>query len=186
MLMLVQLQEILRLFPVEERILGKHTWTYRLHILTFPDQRTLEMRRRAELHIQAAQLGQRRTSGLVSPTQPPGWSKVPHRCSPRKGWGCLRGDGAQGVELLGNCCQAGGWGSMEESKIGSRESASPTTRFISTMETSLRPQKCSTGKPIWLLLLEGTTGEERKTCFLMWLNNSDLLFFSVSFLQSIA
>lgn len=145
MLMLVQLQKFLGSSQWRGKNSGKHTWTYRLHILTFPDQRTLEMRRRAELHIQAAKLGARRTSGLVSHSAS-GWSKVPHRCSPRKGWGCLR-DKTQCVELLGKCCQAGGWGAWKSPKQVPERVLHPLWGLY-TMETSLRsPQKCSTGKP---------------------------------------
>ena len=69
---------------------------------------------------------------------------------------------------------------MEESKIGSRENASPTVRIVHCGDLSEEPTKMLHKKAsIWMLLLEGTTGDERKSCFLTWLNNWPLIFLSL-------
>ena len=57
---------------------------------------------------------------------------------------------------------------MEEAKIGFQENASPTVRIVHCGDLSEETTKMLHKKAsIWMLLLEGTTGDERKTCFLM-------------------
>lgn len=128
------------------------------------------------------------------------WEQGEHQgwflTQPQGGQRCLtdvhpgKGEGASGIRHSVLSC----WASVAKQvgeghgRVQNRFPRECFTHYEDcTLWSSEEPTKMLHRKAsIWLLLLEGTTAEERKTCFFMWLNNSDLLFFSVSFLQPIA